>query len=518
MLELASSKTVWTDDFDFNTAEKNSLMCQLGSYPPVSDDWFADFLPMVKAVTTPPNFAPILSVPEEPKKNATAHLQNGMNNNMGVQEDNLVKPNTVPSLPSSATQKKQKLSRSSESSKEDKATISNKKTKSNQEQEQQTSPTLTTKGFQRHYAEHDYHDYAQVKPTQLDLQSIKASRGGVHNPFPSVLHNMMEQAEAQDFSGVVSWQPHGRAFLIHDPKAFVQRVLPKFFKHAKLSSFQRQLSLYGFIRLSHDGPDRGAYYHQCFLRGRPFLCSNIQRTRVKGTWVRTSSSPDAEPDFYRMDPVNEQPQQQREQARENVPTWLSSSNMDGAGATVEGVLNEALESITGCNLLLGEADPTPVSLLQPSSQQRPRVVTFMDRRTLLNTSSTTTATAESLKGDKTIQLNQLQSHADAGLLPPPVFPSDIVTSEIWSTNPTQSGGKAFWPTLEDCAPLFSSSKDASWSEHFFKSQEQPSLPFSVPPVFAPIRDDDELAMFLTEIDLETEMDSEFDGLVKTARV
>ena len=82
--------------------------------------------------------------------------------------------------------------------------------------------------------------------------------------------------------------------------------MPLFFRQTRFSSFQRQLSLYGFVRLSHDGPDRGAYYHECFLRGRSFLCTNIQRTRVKGTWVRTSSSPESEPDFWSMEPVQQQ--------------------------------------------------------------------------------------------------------------------------------------------------------------------------------------------------------------------
>ena len=35
------------------------------------------------------------------------------------------------------------------------------------------------------------------------------------------------------------------------------------------------------------------------------MCSKIQRTRVKGTWVRTSSSPESEPDFFSMDPVGD---------------------------------------------------------------------------------------------------------------------------------------------------------------------------------------------------------------------
>ena len=42
---------------------------------------------------------------------------------------------------------------------------------------------------------------------------------------------------------------------------------------------------------------------QLFLRGRFCLCTKIHRTRVKGTWVRSSASPQSEPNFLAMDPV-----------------------------------------------------------------------------------------------------------------------------------------------------------------------------------------------------------------------
>ena len=70
-------------------------------------------------------------------------------------------------------------------------------------------------------------------------------------------------------------------------------------KQTKLTSFQRQLNLYGFQRLTR-GPDAGGYYHECFLRPMPFLIPKIVRTRIKGTNVKAASNPDQEPDFYAM--------------------------------------------------------------------------------------------------------------------------------------------------------------------------------------------------------------------------
>ena len=72
-----------------------------------------------------------------------------------------------------------------------------------------------------------------------------------------------------------------------------------FFAQSKLTSFQRQLSLYGFARLT-QGKDQGAYFHELFLRGRPDLIHDIVRTRVKGTGCKAPSSPETEPDFYAM--------------------------------------------------------------------------------------------------------------------------------------------------------------------------------------------------------------------------
>jgi hypothetical protein len=79
---------------------------------------------------------------------------------------------------------------------------------------------------------------------------------------------MLFAVQAEGLEGIVSWCQHGRAFVIHDAKAFVEEIMPRFFKQSKLTSFQRQLNLYGFARVS-SGRDRGGYYNPLFLRGRP---------------------------------------------------------------------------------------------------------------------------------------------------------------------------------------------------------------------------------------------------------
>lgn len=158
---------------------------------------------------------------------------------------------------------------------------------------------LTPKNNIRHTVTHNYHDHAYDLPAQSGSRKTK---GGVAVPFPIKLHQMLDEIENKGLGYIVSWQPHGRAFVVHKPKEFVETILPAYFKQTKLGSFQRQLNLYGFTRIT-SGKDKGGYYHELFLRNKPFLTDRMIRKKVKGTGVRGSSNPEAEPNFYEMTPI-----------------------------------------------------------------------------------------------------------------------------------------------------------------------------------------------------------------------
>jgi hypothetical protein len=51
------------------------------------------------------------------------------------------------------------------------------------------------------------------------------------------------------------------------------------------------------------GRDCGGYYHEYFLRGKPFLAKHMSRVRIKGTGVKSANRPDQEPDFYKLPAV-----------------------------------------------------------------------------------------------------------------------------------------------------------------------------------------------------------------------
>mmetsp|Transcript_732 Transcript_732/g.1425 ORF Transcript_732/g.1425 Transcript_732/m.1425 type:complete len:228 (+) Transcript_732:118-801(+) len=174
------------------------------------------------------------------------------------------------------------------------------------------------------FIRHNYHDHATVtmyshlmsRASKIIVNDNSISRtdknrvnsvenGRKHSGkgfmirFPTKLHMVLSIAENDGFDDIVSWQAHGRCFFVRKPREFVDKILSSYFGQSKIASFQRQLSMYGFLRLT-QGPDRGCYYHELFLKHKLYLCQDITRTGVNGNVVKRRVDPKTEPDFYSM--------------------------------------------------------------------------------------------------------------------------------------------------------------------------------------------------------------------------
>lgn len=98
----------------------------------------------------------------------------------------------------------------------------------------------------KHYVEHNYHDHARdpfvsneqgtdevanlgdhIDDDENAKKKRGGHRGGVAVPFPEKLHYMLSQMEQNETPDVVNWQPHGRCFIVHKPKEFVEDIMPK---------------------------------------------------------------------------------------------------------------------------------------------------------------------------------------------------------------------------------------------------------------------------------------------------
>lgn len=162
-------------------------------------------------------------------------------------------------------------------------------------QKETASPSMnrpTEEGSKKTYS---YYDASQVPDPPSDDEEEggpggegQGTEGGNHprnskgasvETFPQKLYRMIEEADKEESQEVVSFFPHGRAFSIHKPRKFIADFMPRYFSTSRMSSFQRQLNLYGFRRIT-EGRDKGGYFHEFFLKGRKGLCKKIKRKKT----------------------------------------------------------------------------------------------------------------------------------------------------------------------------------------------------------------------------------------------
>lgn len=133
---------------------------------------------------------------------------------------------------------------------------------------------------------------ANVPPATCTATKSRRAR-----PFPCVLRDMIEDSP----DDVLRWTEDGCVFIVSDPELLCSTVLPKYFRHCRLASFQRQLSLYQFrrARLAKSGPAFSsskaplAYHHALFARG----CDDEQLRAI------TRAAPRAATQFVANEPV-----------------------------------------------------------------------------------------------------------------------------------------------------------------------------------------------------------------------
>ncbi|KAL3788500.1 hypothetical protein HJC23_006538 [Cyclotella cryptica] len=110
-----------------------------------------------------------------------------------------------------------------------------------------------------------------------DMDRLALLEEADHVPsFPVKMHAILSDPELKS---IISWDTHGRSFKILRPRDFESKVLPRFFEHASMASFQRQVNGWGFRRLT-EGDNRNSYYEEHFLRSLPWLCKKMRRPKV----------------------------------------------------------------------------------------------------------------------------------------------------------------------------------------------------------------------------------------------
>ena len=132
-----------------------------------------------------------------------------------------------------------------------------------------------------------------VSPTPESLSSSLATSRAFYSSiaetnketFPMRLHAILADTSISD---VVSWLPHGKAFVVLNPDVFTTQILPRYIATEnsngtaasktsatpKYPSFTRKLNRWGFKQVSRGG-DAGAFSHDLFQRDYPELCRSM---------------------------------------------------------------------------------------------------------------------------------------------------------------------------------------------------------------------------------------------------
>ena len=130
--------------------------------------------------------------------------------------------------------------------------------------------------------------------TALSIQQDINSRAGTDRSkrsesFPVTLHRLLTELEQMGESHIACFVSTGDAFSVQNPRLFEKRILKDYFpRMGSFGSFQRQLNLYDFKRISNGDP-RGAYTHHLFHKAFPQLAKSMKRTKIKGNTKKNAS-------------------------------------------------------------------------------------------------------------------------------------------------------------------------------------------------------------------------------------
>ncbi|XP_032083511.1 heat shock factor protein 3-like isoform X2 [Thamnophis elegans] len=201
---------------------------------------------------------------------------------------------------------------------------------------------------------------------------------------PGFLAKLWSLVEDPGSDDVIAWSRNGQNFCILDEQRFAKELLPKYFKHNNLSSFIRQLNIYGFrkvIALENGMITSGKniaieFQHPFFKRGKVDLLANIKR---KVATVRPEDLKICPDDLHKvLSEVQEMREQQNSMdiklesmKRENKALWKEVAFLRQKHNQQQQLLSKIVEFILGLmrgNCILGvkrkrsladASDPSP---------------------------------------------------------------------------------------------------------------------------------------------------------------
>ncbi|XP_066496209.1 heat shock factor protein 3-like [Tiliqua scincoides] len=196
-------------------------------------------------------------------------------------------------------------------------------------------------------------------------------------PVPGFLAKLWALVEDAGSDPVICWSRNGQNFCILDEQRFAKELLPKYFKHNNLSSFIRQLNIYGFRKvialengmMTAEKNSAIEFQHPFFKRGKANLLANIKR---KVSAVRPEDLKVCPEDLQKvLSEVQEMREQQNNMdlklasmKRENQALWKEVAFLRQKHSQQQQLLSKILEFILGLmrgNCILGLKRKRPLA-------------------------------------------------------------------------------------------------------------------------------------------------------------
>ncbi|KAG9407260.1 DnaJ sub C member 7 [Aphanomyces cochlioides] len=117
-----------------------------------------------------------------------------------------------------------------------------------------------------------------VTPTSPSNSSVDGSMATKKRKVgvPKFLRYLYQILDKED-SSIISWANNGSSIQILDTDRMAQYILPKYFKHSKYASFQRQLNYFGFRKWTKSQTNICTFSHPEFRQNRPDRLYLIKR-------------------------------------------------------------------------------------------------------------------------------------------------------------------------------------------------------------------------------------------------
>ncbi|XP_078004159.1 heat shock factor protein 3-like isoform X2 [Phascolarctos cinereus] len=137
---------------------------------------------------------------------------------------------------------------------------------------------------------------------------------GASTVVPGFLAKLWALVDDSSTDDVIGWSRNGQSFCILDAPKFSKELLPKYFKHNNLSSFVRQLNVYGFRKVVavESGmivPEKNTmieFQHMFFQQGEANLLENIKRKVSSGRTEDIKGSDDLQKALAEVQEIKEQ--------------------------------------------------------------------------------------------------------------------------------------------------------------------------------------------------------------------